>query len=117
MEGSMASPSEVVSSDFWEYLHAALGLQHSASCLATQGQLEDAMLFERQAISLLLDATCSLEPDEPALVTVRQLAAAGLSRLHTLKRKTERKARAPRSSSTIARPRRSRKVVAAKRSA
>lgn len=72
--------------DFWELMHAALGLQHTAACLAEQGQPEDSAYYERQAIALLLEATCLLETHEPALGTVRQLATAGLARLHGLKK-------------------------------
>lgn len=72
--------------DFWEVMHAALGLQHTAARLAEQGQPADAAYYERQAIALLLEATCLLEANEPALATVRQLATAGLARLHGLKK-------------------------------
>ena len=76
--------------DFWEFLHAALGLQQSAATLADEGQSTEATLYERQALALLLEATRLLEPGEPALPFVRMLAAAGLARLHGLTRSTER---------------------------
>jgi hypothetical protein len=82
----MLAANQVDRGDFWELMHAALGLQHQAACLAEQGQPEDAAYYERQAIAILLDATCMLDPHEPALVTVRQLATAGLARLHGLKK-------------------------------
>jgi hypothetical protein len=82
----MLAPNRVDRGDFWELMHAALGLQHHAACLAQQGQPEDAAYYERQAIALLLEATCMLDSQEPALVTVRQLATAGLARLHGLKK-------------------------------
>ena len=82
----MLAPNRVDRGDFWELMHAALGLQHQAACLAQQGQPEDAAYYERQAIALLLDATCMLDPHEPALAAVRQLATAGLARLHGLKK-------------------------------
>jgi hypothetical protein len=81
----MAAPSENNLSAFWEFLHAALGLQHAACCLAQTGSATEAVIYERQALSLLLEATCLLEPDEPALSTVRTLATAGLARLQALK--------------------------------
>ena len=81
----MAPPSERNLSTFWEFLHAALGLQHAACCLAQGGSSTEAAVCERQALSLLLEATCLLEPDEPALFTVRTLATAGLARLQALK--------------------------------
>ena len=92
--------------DFWEFLHAALGLQQSAATLASDSQSTEATLYERQALSLLFEATRLLEPDEPALPLVRMLAAAGLARLHGLTRSTERQAVQPdpaRSRSTAAR--------------
>jgi hypothetical protein len=112
----MAAPTEAALNDFWEFLHAALGLQHSACRLATDGRYHEASLYERQAISLLLEATCLLDADEPALATVRQLATAGLGRLHAIKRQTEpRAARTRRPAAT--RPPRSRRrtVVTAER--
>jgi hypothetical protein len=84
-EGNMAAPSKNNLSAFWEFLHAALGLQHAACCLAQAGSATEAVVCERQALSLLLEATCLLEPDEPALSTVRTLATAGLARLQALK--------------------------------
>ena len=95
----MLAPNPTERGDFWELLHAALGLQHNASCLAEAGQPEDAAYYERQAIALLLEATCMLEASEPAMVTVRQLATAGVARLHDLKRAT-RIARPSRTAST-----------------
>ena len=50
---------------FWELLHAALGLQHTASRLAASDEPEESVLYERQAIALLLEATCLLDQDEP----------------------------------------------------
>lgn len=82
----MLAPNRTERGDFWELMHAALGLQHNAACLAEAGQPEDAAYYERQAIALLLEATCLLEANEPAMVTVRQLATAGVARLHELKR-------------------------------
>jgi hypothetical protein len=82
----MFAPKQAERGDFWELMHAALGLQHNASQLADRGQPEDAAFYERQAIALLLEATCLLGADEPAMATVRQLATAGLARLHDLKR-------------------------------
>jgi hypothetical protein len=73
---------------FWVLLNAALGLQHRAARHALSGDLEQAAECERRAIAVLLEATCCLEPDAPALVTVRQLAAAGLSRLRKLNRQS-----------------------------
>jgi hypothetical protein len=81
--------------DFWEFLHAALGLQQSAATLADDGHSTEATLYERQALSLLLEATRLLEPGEPALPFVRMVAAAGLARLHGLTRSTERQAAQP----------------------
>ena len=110
----MLAPNRVDRGDFWELMHAALGLQHQAACLAQQGQPEDAAFYERQAIALLLDATCMLDPHEPALATVRQLATAGLARLHGLKkviRAAERGRAAP-----VVRPRPVKKSVAVRRS-
>lgn len=100
--------------DFWELLHAALGLQNAACRAADEGHHHDAALYERQAIALLLEATCLLETDQPALTTVRQLAVAGLARLHGLKKQiaaAERQARP-----TADRPRRKR-VATARRAA
>jgi hypothetical protein len=112
----MATPTEAALNEFWEFLHAALGLQHSAGRLATEGRYHEASLYERQAIALLLEATCLLDTEEPALTTVRQLAAAGLSRLHRLKRKTEpRPAPARRATDARAPRRRRRTVLAAER--
>jgi hypothetical protein len=104
----MAMPDQANHGDFWELMHAALGLQHAAARLAEQGQPEDAAFYERQAIALLLDATCLLDPAEPALGTVRQLATAGLARLHNLKKaaRGQRPRRAP-----TTRPRRPRGVA------
>jgi hypothetical protein len=65
-------------------LHTALGLQQAACQLAQTCQNEEAALYERQALSLLLEATCLLDPDEPALSTVRMLATSGLARLHDI---------------------------------
>jgi len=81
----MITSNELNLATFWELLHAALGLQHTASRLASSCEPEESVLYERQAIALLLEATCLLEPDEPALTTVRLLATAGLGRLHALK--------------------------------
>lgn len=81
----MAAHGEPDQSDFWETLSAALWLQHTASCLAARGEREDAVAYERWAIALLLEITRSLRADEPALETVRKLAAAGLARLEALK--------------------------------
>lgn len=81
----MAAPTELDQPDFWETLSAALWLQHTASCLAARGEREDAAAYERWAIALLLEITRTLQADEPALGTVRKLAAAGLARLDALK--------------------------------
>jgi hypothetical protein len=80
----MAVSAETDLGVFWDVLHAALGLQHSASQLAQTGDSEQAAIHEREALSLLLDATCLLGPDEPALATIRTLASAGLARLRAL---------------------------------
>lgn len=87
---------------FWERLNAALRLQHEATQLAEAGQRDQAAELERRAIALLLEATCLLEQDEPALGTVRNLAAAGLSRLRALNRRRR---------SVLARPRRRRALA------
>src|SRR5205814_10381476 len=102
----MSVPSQANPVDFWDLLHAALGLQHGASRLAEAGSYEDASYYERQAIALLLEATCLLDTEQPALQTVRQLATAGLARLHDLKRRVRQAAPAP-SRATVS-PRRSR---------
>ena len=111
----MLATTQTDRGDFWELMHAALGLQHNASRLAEQGRPEDAAYYERQAIALLLEATCLLDAEEPAMATVRQLATAGLARLHGLKkavRAAEKAAqRAPRSPSGV-RSQRARKPVA-----
>jgi hypothetical protein len=105
----MLAASQAERGDFWELMHAALGLQHNATQLAESGQPEDAAFYERQAIALLLEATCLLDPEEPAMVTVRQLATAGLARLHDLKKATQ--GGRPRRVST-GQPRRARKPAA-----
>ena len=64
-----------------------------------KGEPEESVLYERQAIALLLEATCLLDPDEPALTTVRLLATAGLGRLYALKHSRSRSS-SPRSRST-----------------
>lgn len=94
MEASVVT-AQATRGDFWEFLHAALGLQQSAVTLAGDGQSTEATLYERQALSLLLEATRLLEPDEPALPLVRMLAAAGLARLRGLTRSTEHQAVRP----------------------
>ena len=109
----MLAPNRVDRGDFWELMHAALGLQHQAACLAEQGQPEDAAYYERQAIALFLDATCMLDPHEPALVTVRQLATAGLARLHGLKKAARAAERGRAAPATPPRP--ARKPIAARR--
>ena len=91
----MPVPRRADSIDFWDLLHAALGLQHGAGRLAEAGCVEDAAYYERQAISLLLEATCLLDPGQPALSTVRLLATAGLARLHDLKRRVRAAERLP----------------------
>jgi hypothetical protein len=96
---SVAAPSRTDLSAFWEILHAALGLQHAACQLAQTCQTEEAVLYERQALSLLLEATCLLDPDEPALSTVRMLATSGLVRLHELQRGTGASQPVPRQAS------------------
>jgi len=110
----MTTPSEFNLATFWELLHAALGLQHTASRVAASGNPEESVLYERQAIALLLEATCLLDPDEPALTTVRLLATAGLSRLHTLKKSRSRPTPAPsRPATTRARSKRVTALAAA----
>lgn len=97
--------------DFWELLHAALGLQRSACTLAEEGRSVDALAAERQAISLLLEATCLLEPDEPALTTVRMLATSGLARLRALRHRAPARARTRKTSPRVSSGTRRRKVV------
>jgi hypothetical protein len=70
---------------FWERLHEALGLQQHAAALAERGETEESAQCERRAMALLLEATCLLDEDEPALETVRSLATAGLARLRGLR--------------------------------
>jgi hypothetical protein len=102
------SRDSVSSTDFWELLHTALGLQHEASGLAEAGRSEEAAACERKAMSLLLEATCLLDPRQPALDTVRQLATAGLARLHSLKRPRKTSRARPRAASGPHTPARSR---------
>jgi HEPN domain-containing protein len=113
----MLATTQTDRGDFWELMHAALGLQHNAARLAEQGRPEDAAYYERQAVALLLEATCLLDAEEPAMGTVRQLATAGLARLHGLKkvvRAAERAAERARRAPAEARPQRARKPVAAR---
>ena len=98
----MQACTESDQGSFWERLNGALSLQHEATQLAAAGEREQAAELERRAIALLLEATCLLEADEPALGTVRDLAAAGLSRLRALNR---------RSRSVLPRPRRRRALA------
>jgi hypothetical protein len=109
------SRDSVSSTDFWELLHTALGLQHEASGLAEAGRSEEAAACERQAMSLLLEATCLLDPRQPALDTVRQLATAGLARLHSLKRPRKTSRARPRGASTAHPPARTRSARPTKR--
>jgi hypothetical protein len=91
----MTPSSMTDTSGFWDILHVALGLQHTASCLAEAGEADEAATCERQALSLMLEATCLLDPDEPALSTVRMLASAGVARLRSLQRRAEGNRRVP----------------------
>jgi hypothetical protein len=89
MEASVQASPESEVGDFWRLLNVGLRLQHSATRHSACGELEQAAECERRAIAVLLEATCCLEPDDPALVTVRQLALAGMSRLRTIVRRSQ----------------------------
>ena len=98
----MAEPTQAALSTFWDLLHAALGLQHTACSLAQTSNPRDAALYERQALALLLEATTLLDQEEPALATVRLLATAGMARLHELQLRTHEPLRLEQS--PVARP-------------
>jgi len=80
-------PAPEAPAEFWNLLHAALGLQLEAMRAAEAGDLERARDHEATALLRLMRAVGLVAPGSPGAAVVEALSTAGLARMVGLRRR------------------------------